>query len=362
MGLVNESRSIHAEQFWTTLKQAETLILDKFKSVPLVCAQAQTNDHAMTACTLQVQLCEYRQFRHCIARMKYGLPEDETMRGEDERKTALAPEDFVELNEEKRCIEFDIPIDDRKIHFEVSLAAVGNRNMVACRVAEMCFIRLREGMSKPDVEKFRDTILAGHVEDEDVPDDSPAWVSVKGSALNPSAPVQFSVKGKDGQKVQFLTTVPAAGGSTLEAERIARLCWMKLKTGSKKEDVLEYRNMLYKKRTAQGAAGGLDSFLAKRPRTSTEPASSLSPAGQSTLDKQQRTLTEPTTAAKLQEPDLEEDSTMDVAISHTDQASNKENSVSSHKSLVATGELSVKPSQAKRKKTLAVGQPKVKPR
>merc|ERR1712151_865524 len=118
--------------------------------------------------------------------------------------------------------------------------------------------------------------------------------------------------------------------------------------------------------TAQGAASGLDSFLVKTPRTSTEPASRLSAhtpqkrpreldsacgssssARQSTRDKQQRTLTEHTTAPKLQEPALEEDSTMDVAVSHTDQAYTKENSVSSHESLVSTGELSVKPSQPK---------------
>merc|ERR1711972_656397 len=100
--LVNASKSPHAKQFWSLLKKAEGMIHKKFKSLPLVCAQANTKEHSMTACTLQVQLCEYRQFRHSIARLKYGLPDDESMRGEDKAKTKmLDPDDFVELNQKK---------------------------------------------------------------------------------------------------------------------------------------------------------------------------------------------------------------------------------------------------------------------
>jgi hypothetical protein len=73
------------------------------------------------------------------------LPDDETMRGEDEPKvTALHYENFVELNEKKKCVEFDIPIDDSKVHFEVPIKAVGNRKMVAA-VGNRC-ASIRYGM------------------------------------------------------------------------------------------------------------------------------------------------------------------------------------------------------------------------
>lgn len=216
----------------------------------------------MTACTLQVQLCEYRQFRHSIARLKYGLPEDEAMRGDEDNKAALAPENFVELNTKKKCVEFYIPQDDKKIHMEIPLKAVGNRQMVAARVAEMCFLKLRDGMTKKDVEKFRDTVLAGYQDGEDVADDSPAWLECRTQLSHSSPVVAFQMEGKDGKKFPFQTTELAAG-SKLESERIARLCWVRLKKGAKKEDVINYRNSLYKKRAAEDSSGGP---LAKRTR------------------------------------------------------------------------------------------------
>jgi len=59
--------------------------------------------------------------------------------------------------------------------------------------------------------------------------------------------VSWVHEGKGGKKFAFQTTQGAAGGSILEAERIARLCWVKLNSGASKEDALEYRNRLYKK-------------------------------------------------------------------------------------------------------------------
>ena len=40
--------------------QVEAAMGKKFKHLPLVVKQAQTKAHAMSAATLQVQLCEYR--------------------------------------------------------------------------------------------------------------------------------------------------------------------------------------------------------------------------------------------------------------------------------------------------------------
>jgi len=266
---VNASKSQHANHFWTTLKDAEKLVERKFKALPLVCAQAKTKAHAMTACTLQVQLCEYRQFRHSIARLKYGLPDDESMRGEDHshtRRIELDPDNFVELNGSKKCCVFDIPIGEKKVHFEVPLKAVGNRAMVAARVAAICFQKMRDGMAKKDAEKFRDDVLAGYVEGEDVRDDSEAWAECKIQLPHSSPLVKFTMETKGGQKTPFQTTQAACGGSILEAERIARLCWVKMSKGMKKDDVLEYRNSIYKKRAAE--SGNDAPVAAKRARKS----------------------------------------------------------------------------------------------
>jgi hypothetical protein len=250
---VNSDKSVHAKHFWATLQEVEGHLRRKFKSLPLICAQAQTKQHSMTACTLQVQLCEYRQFRHSIARLKYGLPDDETMRGgEEERKpkTSIDPESFVELNEKNKRVEFDLPSDGKKVHFEVPLKAVGNHKMVAARVAAMCFIKIREGMSKQHAEKFRDELVAGHREGEDVRDDSEAWAVCKTQFGHGPPLVSFHMEDKSGNTFPFQITSVAAGGSLLETERIARLCWVKLKNGAKKDAVTDYRNSLYKKRRA----------------------------------------------------------------------------------------------------------------
>merc|ERR1712054_531698 len=141
-------------------------------------------------------------------------------------------------------------MDDKKIHFEVPLAAVGNRKMVAARVAAMCFIKIREGMPKQKAENFRDELVAGHFEDQDVKDTSEAWAECK-TQLSHSCPlVGFQIEGKGGTKIPFQVTQQAAG-SMLEAERIARLCWEKLQKGEGKDTVLEYRNRLYEKRAAE---------------------------------------------------------------------------------------------------------------
>lgn len=264
--LVNASKSVHAKHFWACLGKAESIITRKFKSLPLICAQASTKKHSMTACTLQVQLCEYRQYRHSIARQQYGLPDDETMRGEDEPKiTALHYENFVELNEKKKCVEFDLPIDDSKVHFEVPInKAVGNSKMIAARVAALCFNKIRDGMTKKDAEKFRDLVMASHCEGDDVRDNSSAWHHCAITLTHSSPLVSFEYEDKAGKKTPFQTTQGAAGGSILEAERIARLCWEKFEKGVKKDDVIKYRNSLYQKRAAENANQG---HQAKKLRT-----------------------------------------------------------------------------------------------
>jgi hypothetical protein len=188
--------------------------------------------------------------------MKYGLPDDETMRDSEEKKnkTAMEPESFVELNEAKRCVQFDLPVEGKKVHLEVPLKAVGNQKMVAARVAAMCFGKVLQGMSKQGAEKFRDEILAGYRAGEDVKDDSPAWAECKITLSHGNPLCSMNMEDKRGNLFHFQTTKEAAG-SALECERIARLCYTKLKKGMSKEDALTYRNSLYKKRAADEDAG-----------------------------------------------------------------------------------------------------------
>ena len=61
--VLNASQSDHAPHFWAYLKEAENHVREKFRSASLVCAQANTDHGCMSACTLQVQLCEYRQYK-----------------------------------------------------------------------------------------------------------------------------------------------------------------------------------------------------------------------------------------------------------------------------------------------------------
>merc|ERR1712060_809878 len=82
--IVNSAKGTSATHFWAILRDAENAIRTHYKKYPLVRAQADTKMRNMSASTLQVQLCEYRQFRHSIARNKYGLPDDASMR-EDPR-------------------------------------------------------------------------------------------------------------------------------------------------------------------------------------------------------------------------------------------------------------------------------------
>merc|ERR1711865_775608 len=75
-----------------------------------------TRQFNLSAVTLQVQLCEYRQFRHSLARNSFGLPDDQTMRVESAGNTKLHADDFIEYDKKRGCAKFDFP---KKIPFEV---------------------------------------------------------------------------------------------------------------------------------------------------------------------------------------------------------------------------------------------------
>lgn len=254
--VVNSAKGPPAKNFWSTLKKAEDLLKVRFKALPLVLAQTKTRQHGMTACTLQVQLCEYRQFRHSIARLQYGLPDDENMRGDVDVSTKLSPDNFLEVDKKEKCTKFQFPTkDDKKIGFKVPWAVVGGNEQIAYRVASLSFLKLRDGASEKEMKEHYGILVAGYRSGADVPKDSEAWALCRVQVSHTNPVVGFHVELKNGSKIPFQTTAQASG-SILEAERIARLCWCKLKAGAKKDDVLEYRNQLYKKRSCDNAASG----------------------------------------------------------------------------------------------------------
>merc|ERR1711920_674021 len=130
----------------------------------------------------------------------------------------------------------------------------------------MGFIQVRDGRSSAaDVCKLRDRMLLKRCKTgEDVAPASEAWDHCRVHLSQPNPLVSFQVDLKGGKKLPFQTTVGAAGGSILDAERIARLCWEKLRKGTSKEAVLEYRSKLYKEVDAEqsGTKSGAKRVLA----------------------------------------------------------------------------------------------------
>lgn len=237
---VNTSHSASAKHFWTYLAEVEAAMGKKFKHLPLVVKQAQTKVHAMSAATLQVQLCEYRQFRHSWARNVYGLPDDETMRMEDSGGKAR-PEDLLSRN--KTQVLGELEHEGKQVKLLVTIKDFGSAK-VAERVAMLMLQKLRSGTKEKDLVKFRDDLARDYQQGVDVKEDSEAWKVCKAQMSHSNPLVSFEFKRKDGSKFPFQTTVKAAG-HILVAERIARLCWEKLNAGKSKDEVLKFRDGLY---------------------------------------------------------------------------------------------------------------------
>lgn len=244
---VNRWKSPSAKHFWQMLQKNEAIIKTKFKKLPLVRAQACTKRRGMSAVTLQVQLCEYRQFRHHIARHKYGLGDDESMRGAQENTMRLIARNYTSFDEKRGCVTVTYPRDGADASLDVHTRYTGGHWQVAARVAAMCFSRLRDGASVAEAEAFRDELLRGYKGGVEAPENSEAWEVCKCSnVLGKTPTVAFDYVRSDGNKFHFQTT-GAVAGSVLQAERIARLCWVKINAGASKDSALKLRNELYRK-------------------------------------------------------------------------------------------------------------------
>mmetsp|Transcript_32186 Transcript_32186/g.75570 ORF Transcript_32186/g.75570 Transcript_32186/m.75570 type:complete len:648 (+) Transcript_32186:66-2009(+) len=246
---VNASKTSSSKHFWTLLKEVEGKLRTKFKAHPLVTKQANTKPHGMSAVTLQVQLCEYRQFRHALARNKYGLPDDESMRGDPDTTGRVDPEKYFTHDKKRNVLVSTFNMGGKQCGYEVPVKPF-KMKQVAMRVGCMMFQKMQNGETQKEAEKFRDQLAKGYTHGEDVPEDSDAW---KVCRFTPSSAgvVGFYVEKKDGTRFPFQTTVTAAG-SILQAERVARLCWQKLTAGKDKETVLKFRNALYEQLNPNG--------------------------------------------------------------------------------------------------------------
>mmetsp|Transcript_110545 Transcript_110545/g.323430 ORF Transcript_110545/g.323430 Transcript_110545/m.323430 type:complete len:571 (+) Transcript_110545:61-1773(+) len=263
---VNCSVGPSAQHFWKFLPEVEKVARRKFKRLPLIMEQVKTRATKMSAVTLQVQLCEYRQFRNGMARIRFNLPGDETMKLPEKEKR-VKPEDYMHYDEQLKKFTFKVQVEGREpIPFEVSQFGTRNSRPLAERVAATCFEKLRNGVSKKDVEDFRTEMYrqCQLLRVKDVPDRSIAWQKCKGSLTNPARAVSFTYEYKNCRKVCFQTTSGATGGSVLEAERIARLCYRKFESGAWKEDVIAYRDKLYQDFIPSGPSA---ESSAKRRRT-----------------------------------------------------------------------------------------------
>ena len=239
---VNKSNSASAKHFWKYLSEVEHAMCKKFNSLPLVVKQAKTKAKAMSASTLQVQLCEYRQFRHTWARNVYGLPDDETMRMEDQGTGRARPEDA--LSRTKTSVNCEFEHDGHDVKMFVPIKDFHSAK-VAERVAMLMMQKIKSGSSEKEAIKFRDQLAAEFLPGKDVKEESEAWRQCKVQLSHTNPVVAFEVKRKDGSKFPFQTTVKAAGGNILEAERVARLCWEMLHGGKGKDETLKFRDNCY---------------------------------------------------------------------------------------------------------------------
>mmetsp|Transcript_70936 Transcript_70936/g.140774 ORF Transcript_70936/g.140774 Transcript_70936/m.140774 type:complete len:944 (-) Transcript_70936:28-2859(-) len=252
--ILNNTETSSSQHFWNLLWEVEGFVRNRHNSLPLILKQVRTRQGGMTASTLQVQLCEYRQFRNHLARTQYGLQCDESMKLVEKEKRSRA-EDSLEYDDANKRIIVHMPEKaekqsgaDARQRLEVSLTAAGGRHRLAERVALLCFERLRDGDSMEEVLRFRDMLYGeceGIANDDDAPEDNEAWKSCRANLKHKNPLVGFAYQVESGPKIPFQTTIKAAG-SVMNAERIARLCWVKLEQGLCKDAVVAYRNDLYK--------------------------------------------------------------------------------------------------------------------
>lgn len=264
---LNRASGASSAHFWALLPKVEQLARKTFGKLKLMDKQLSTKKGNISNVTLQVQLCEYRQFRNGLARSKYGLPQDDTMKLPEKEKR-LRIEDLMVFNEKTNRLSFELPAKEgtEPVGFWVSVQETNGSMRLAERVAVICFERLADGATKKEAEALRDELCKqcqAIGKAVDAPDDHCAWQRCRVTLKHRNPLVSFMYEKKSGAKEAFQTTVGAAGG-VMQAERIARLCWLQFDAGMTKDNISKLRNDMYAKIRAGNVAAAPP---AKRRRT-----------------------------------------------------------------------------------------------
>merc|ERR1740129_1167344 len=164
--------------------------------------------------------------------------------------------------EDKNLVSFRHAFKDGepKTSFQVTLNAVGGDMEEAYRICRLCFAKFEAGATKDEVMQYRTELykmVAARVDAEDAPPESLAHAKChyKGSQNL----VMFEHVFKHGEpKARLQVTVNAVGGDIEEAYRICLLCFVKFEAGATKDEVLQYRDRLYKMVAARVNTTGED--------------------------------------------------------------------------------------------------------
>eukprot|EP00445_Apocalathium_hangoei_P024231 CAMPEP_0203927230 /NCGR_PEP_ID=MMETSP0359-20131031/66669_1 /ASSEMBLY_ACC=CAM_ASM_000338 /TAXON_ID=268821 /ORGANISM="Scrippsiella Hangoei, Strain SHTV-5" /LENGTH=807 /DNA_ID=CAMNT_0050855959 /DNA_START=1 /DNA_END=2421 /DNA_ORIENTATION=+ len=148
--------------------------------------------------------------------------------------------------------------DGTELRLQVTESRAGSR-VVAEDICAQCLQLMRNGGTKQDGEVLKTRLLtelappapepvrpsAGPVEFSDAPRGHKAWEKVR--VAHKGMVMLFKFRDEN-----FQVTVRAAG-SVAEAKRIARLCYLRFEAGDRKADILEFRNEMLRRSTADGA-------------------------------------------------------------------------------------------------------------
>ncbi|CAK0834165.1 unnamed protein product [Prorocentrum cordatum] len=246
----------------------------------------------LPASVLHAQLCEYQQFRQGRrprapsdasagggAAAEPAEPLQDSPASAGARAAPRAPRarppgrpvrvaGAPQFDEDYRSMRFEVG----GVPYWVTKEQASGSLMLAERVASLCAARFREGARQEEVEAFREELLGqcsrmGR-DAPDAPYESDAWPICQASCSGGEMVVNFRFaarrvrrqrgKGRRGglagpDLVHFRTSAGAAGGSVIQAERVARLCYEKFKEGASREDVRAYRAHLYRQIEDAGA-------------------------------------------------------------------------------------------------------------
>ncbi|CAJ1419252.1 unnamed protein product [Effrenium voratum] len=111
-----------------------------------------------------------------------------------------------------------------------------------------------------------------------LPEDAPRGHPAHSAVRYEKSKKVYSFRWRGGnQQIAFQTTVPAAAGSQIAAEVIARACYMKFEQGWTKDKILEWRNQCYARLGGRAPSLATSQAASQRGRNSHAPATPVTP-------------------------------------------------------------------------------------